>query len=203
MRRKIRLRRASSFGGTHPFLSSPCNVCLSTYGEETSFTDELLAFYPPSHPAGMQALLEHSLENYRPLPSELRPRRVRSRTHSRPSPYPQNRTAKSTISPDHMRPSLINGDRSFASFNPLALQEIPFNSNVVSAAPTPKALKVSTPLVVKEIEPKRENAFGLAPNARPRVGSNARRTALGWSKRSNGKSSTDRKENIGQGILTT
>jgi hypothetical protein len=42
--------------------------------------------------------------------------------------------------------------------------------------------------------PKRENAWGLAPNARPRVASAARRTALGWAKRST-KASTDQKEN--------
>jgi len=35
------------------------------------------AFQPPHHPAGMQALLEHSVQSYGPLPSELRPRHVR------------------------------------------------------------------------------------------------------------------------------
>ncbi len=39
----------------------------------------------------MQALLKHSVQSYGPLPSELRPRRVRSFTSSRPSPYPSNR----------------------------------------------------------------------------------------------------------------
>ncbi|KAG6825404.1 hypothetical protein H0H92_003817 [Tricholoma furcatifolium] len=48
-------------------------------------------FEPPRNPAGMQALLEHSVKNFGPLPSELRPRRVRSRTSSRCSPYPQAR----------------------------------------------------------------------------------------------------------------
>ena len=48
----------------------------------------------------------------------------------------------------------------------------------------------------------RENAYGLAPMACPRVPSIARRTALGWSKHSSGKSSTDQKENIvGQGAV--
>ena len=51
-----------------------------------------------------------------------------------------------------------------------------------------------------DVEPKRENAYGLAPTAaRPRVASVARRTALGWSKRSTGKSSTGQKENVSQG----
>jgi hypothetical protein len=35
--------------------------------------------------------------------------------------------------------------------------------------------------------------------ARPRVASMTQRTALGWSKRSSGKSSTGQKENVGQG----
>ena len=156
------------------------------------------AFYPPTHPAGMQALLTHSIETYHALPSELR--RIRSRTLSRPSPYPQSRSSKSTLSPGHMRPSLSEINRSTTAFNPLALQEIPINANIASPVPTPKASKA-----LKDIEPKRENAFGLAPHARPRVGSNARRTALGWTKRSNGpgKTSTDKKENAGQGVLTT
>ncbi|OBZ78004.1 hypothetical protein A0H81_01655 [Grifola frondosa] len=46
------------------------------------------SFQPPTNPSGMQAMLEHSQKNYGPLPSELRPRRVRSRTSSRASPYP-------------------------------------------------------------------------------------------------------------------
>ena len=35
-----------------------------------------------------------------------------------------------------------------------------------------------------DVEPKRENAYGLAPTTRPRVRSVARRTTPGWSKRS-------------------
>ena len=56
------------------------------------------AFQAPGSPAGMQALPEHSVQSYRPLPSELRSRRVR--TSSRPSPCPQSRVSKMTISPD-------------------------------------------------------------------------------------------------------
>ena len=36
-----------------------------------------LAFQAPGSPAGMNALLEHSVQSYRPLPSDLRSRRVR------------------------------------------------------------------------------------------------------------------------------
>jgi hypothetical protein len=81
------------------------------------------------------------------------------------------------------------------------LQEVNVNKNVASTAPSLEALKPFSPLFL-DIEPKRENAYGLAPLARPRVPSNARRTALGWSKRST-KSSADQKENAGQGTVMT
>ncbi|KAF8060726.1 hypothetical protein FPV67DRAFT_304096 [Lyophyllum atratum] len=163
----------------------------------------LQSFDPPKHPAGMQALLEHSVQNYGPLPSELRPRRMRSRTSSRPSPYPHARISKvMPPSPEKVQPTAhVNINRSIAT---PVLQQIPVNRNLMSAAPSLEALKPFSPLVL-DMEPKRENAFGLAPNARPRVGSNARRTALGWSKRSTGagKSSTDQKENVAQGTIMT
>jgi hypothetical protein len=144
----------------------------------------------------MQALLEHSVQNYGPLPSELRPRRVRSRTQSRPSPYPkaQARAAIAKIvtppSPEvHRTPVPV-------------LQQIPINrnTNLISTAPSLETLKPFSPLAIK-VEPKRENAFGLASAARPRVGSTARRTAT---KRTTGKSSTNQKENVvGQGSVMT
>lgn len=146
----------------------------------------------------MQALLEHSVQNYGPLPSELRPRRVRSRTQSRPSPYPQARVMKVTAPSPEKKKQSVSDARVFGT----PLQQIPVNHNILSVAPSLEALKPFSPLVV-DIEPKRENAFGLAPLARPRVASTARRTALGWSKRSTGKSSTDQKENVAQGTIMT
>ncbi|KAF8197689.1 hypothetical protein K438DRAFT_2118350 [Mycena galopus ATCC 62051] len=86
----------------------------------------LRAFQPPKNPEDMQALLQHSVQNYGPLPSELGPRRA-----------------------------------------------IEVNANV-DMSPT-------------VLSPKRENAWGLAPNARPRVASAARCSALGWAKRSSTK----------------
>jgi hypothetical protein len=54
-------------------------------------TPRLIQFFkgfdPPRQRAGMQAILEHSIENYRPLPSCFR-RHGRTRSHSRPTPYP-------------------------------------------------------------------------------------------------------------------
>jgi len=50
------------------------------------------SFQAPKEPSGMQALLAHSMQTYGPLPSYLHPhRRVRSRTSSMASPYPQSR----------------------------------------------------------------------------------------------------------------
>ena len=136
-----------------------------------------------------------------PLPSELRPRRVRT---SRPSPYPQQ-SAKSTMLPEKTRSSFAELNKaSFADLKKTpVLQPINSNKNIMAAAPSLEALKPFSPLVV-DIEPKQEKAFVLARDGRPRVGSNARRTALGWSKRSTGKSSTDQKENAaGSGMVMT
>jgi hypothetical protein len=122
---------------------------------------------------------------------------VRSRTQSRPSPYSQAQ-ARSAITKISTPPSPE------VHRTPVpVLQQIPVNrnTNLMSAAPFLEALKPFSPLVI-DVEPKRENAFGLSPAGRPRVGSTARRTVLGWTKRSTGKSSTDQMENvIGQGSV--
>ncbi len=172
----------------------------------------------------MQALLEYSVQNFGPLPSELRPHRVRSRTSSRASPYPQARVAKATqsqspektrstktpiLSPEAAavrrtkKSTVVDSERCTPVLQPRSV-----NHNL-AAAPSLEAIKPFSPLAMPMdggIEPKRENAFGLAPNARPRVASTARRTALGWSKRSTGKgkSSTDQKENqVTAGTIST
>ncbi|KAL1747929.1 hypothetical protein HDZ31DRAFT_60801 [Schizophyllum fasciatum] len=161
-------------------------------------TFALQAFEPPRHPAGMQALLEHSIQNYVPLPSDLRAARARVRTNSRPSPYPQRvagRISKQSIAAVHGRgPSLSDLER-VVSDSPL--REVTVNKNTSSPAQPPNAKKGSV-----TVEPKAENAWGLAPDARPKIGSAARRAALGWTKRSN-KSSAGQKENVGQGTLAT
>ncbi|KAJ6514305.1 hypothetical protein C8R47DRAFT_962300 [Mycena vitilis] len=133
-------------------------------------------FSPPKNPEGMQALLQHSVQNYGPLPSELGPRRVRSRTSSRASPYP--RQGLIPASPDQQRSSPAALHRLASS--PLRPLEVNPNVDVHMS-----------PVV---LSPKRENAWGLAPNARPRVASATRRTALGWTRRST-KASMDLKEN--------
>lgn len=158
------------------------------------------AFQAPGSPAGMQALLEHSVQSYHPLPSELRSRRVR--TSSRSSPYPQSRVSKMTLSPDQTRSSNVEVQQPPPLATPV-LQQVHINQNIMPTAPSLDVLKTFSPLCM-DIEPKRENAYGLAPAARPRVPSVTRRSALGWSKRSSGKSSTDQKENVvGQGAAMT
>lgn len=164
-------------------------------------------------------MLEHSKQNYGPLPSELRPYRIRSRTSSRASPYPAVRTLKSTLSPDRAcsqrlsRLSVTFDDfsvsKAFTSFDQdvsAPLSDVTRNVNVVSPPPllevkpfTPFAVNVSE--AVRPPMPEKNNV-GIP--LRPRVTSSARRTALGWSKRSTGKSSSkEQKENISQGTLTT
>ncbi|PBK61490.1 hypothetical protein ARMSODRAFT_1025623 [Armillaria solidipes] len=146
----------------------------------------LQCFDPPKHPAGMQALLKHSIQNYGPLPSELRPKRVRSRTSSRASPYPSTRVLKAAAA----SPELITKqqDNVYRNATSSPLGDVLPHVNVMTASP---ASKPFSPLIE---EPKRENAWGPAAT-RPRVGSTARRTALGWAKRSNGKTPTNLKEN--------
>ncbi|KAK0448447.1 uncharacterized protein EV420DRAFT_843673 [Desarmillaria tabescens] len=145
----------------------------------------LQCFDPPRHPAGMQALLEHSVQNYGPLPSELRPKRVRSRTSSRASPYPSTRALKAAAA----SPELITKkeDDVYRNATSSPLGDIP-HANIMTASLASKPFSPS----IEEL--KRETAWGPAA-IRPRVGSTARRTALGWAKRSNGKTPTDLKEN--------
>ena len=175
----------------------------------------------------MQALLEHSVQTYGPLPSDLRPRRrVRSRTSSRASPYPQTRVSNgnfnsnanansnfgdfnsnfnsnfnisnsSSLSP----PSFVHADPYVTANTPKSalttpvLREVAVNSNLAKgSAPSIEALKPFSPLVLEGVVglgsavKVKANANNNANNnmTRPRVGSTARRTALGWSKRSTG-----------------
>jgi serine/arginine repetitive matrix protein 2 len=161
---------------------------------------DIPAFVPPRHPAGMQALLQHSIENYGPLPPELR--RIRSRTQSRPSPYPHARTIKTSLSPDQSRPSPMDITRSFVSTQTPAqtpaLQQVSINPNITPASVL-DGLKSGSPFI-PELDDSKVKTFGVPPT-RPRVPSIARRTSLGWSKRSTGKN--DKENNVSQGLITT
>jgi len=161
------------------------------------------AFDPPRHPAGMKALLEHSMQNYGPLPSELRPRRMRSRVNSRLSPYPRTIKTSFTSAPatEQVRAAIVAAvtenapnDTTRPQGQPNALQQIPVNPNVIS--PLMENFKAAETMQGDATSPcKPERVFGLPP--RPRVGSTARRAALGWARRSTGRNGMENKENAG------
>ncbi|KAG1847994.1 hypothetical protein C8R48DRAFT_779063 [Suillus tomentosus] len=166
------------------------------------------SFDPPSHPSGMQALLEHSMQNYGPLPSELRPRRMRSRVNSRPSPYPRTFKTSFTSSPatEQVRAAIVAAvaenapnDNMRSQGQPKALQQISVNPNIMS--PAIENTKAGELMKDAAMSPgKLERVFGLPP--RPRVGSVARRAALGWVKRSTGRNGSENKENASIGNIS-
>ena len=161
------------------------------------------SFQPPHHPSGMKAMLEHSQQNYGPLPPELHCHRVRSRTYSRPSPYPQ-RTVKSA-SPEKPSQSPQEQEGIVADVTvPTVTQPLrPKSVNVNGRTPAPaiKGLNPISPFVVEFDKSKGDKSFNER-TFRPRVTSSTRRAALGWSKRNIGKSS-ELKENISVGTLNT
>lgn len=178
---------------------------------EIMTTVELMSRFPafaiPQHQTGMEALLEHSIKNYGPLPYRLR-QRTQSRTSSRASPYPSPsvRSIKSASLEVH-RPSPrvqeVQKNVTLAEAPALPLQSIRQNSNLPQsrAPPLPSHKPWESPEVLKPAASLKENGL-----PRTRVASGTRRAALGWSKRSNGpKSSTGQKENVGvaQGTVTT
>ncbi|KAG0697268.1 hypothetical protein DFH29DRAFT_160061 [Suillus ampliporus] len=166
------------------------------------------SFDPPRHPSGMQALLEHSMQNYGPLPSDLRPRRMRSRVNSRPSPYPRTIKTSFTSSPatEQVRAAIVAAvaentpnDTMCAQAQPKALRQISVNPNITS--PAIDSTKADGVMKDAAMSPgKLERVFGLPP--RPRVGSVARRAALGWAKRSTGRSGLENKENASFGNIS-
>ncbi|KAJ3769941.1 hypothetical protein FB446DRAFT_766043 [Lentinula raphanica] len=159
-------------------------------------------FDPPRHPSGMKALLASSVENYGPLPSDLRPRR--RRTSSRPSPYPQGRTIRVSLSPEYPRPNFVKETSSWTSNATQSppLREVTANPNIAFDSPAPN------PLMNKKVFSRQTNSpekvMQKRDNVRPRVPSTTRRNALGWTKRS-AKASSELKENnsFGQGMGLT
>ncbi|OJA11619.1 hypothetical protein AZE42_05475 [Rhizopogon vesiculosus] len=166
------------------------------------------SFDPPHHPSGMKALLEHSMQSYGPLPSELRPRRMRSRVNSRPSPYPRTIKTSFTSAPatEQMRAAIVAAVAETVPNAPMrtqgqpkALQLISVNPNIMS--PAIENNKAAGGVHGTMMSPgKPERVFGLPP--RPRVGSTARRAALGWAKRSSGRNGLENKENASIGSIS-
>lgn len=104
----------------------------------------------------MQALLEHSVQCYHPLPSDLCSHCIR--TLSQPSPYPQSRVSKTTILLDQTCPSDVEEEVKKAFSMPV-LQEVKVNMNITSAEPPLEAIKPFLPLFL-DVEPKRAQAHG-------------------------------------------
>ncbi|KAH8109421.1 hypothetical protein DFH11DRAFT_933783 [Phellopilus nigrolimitatus] len=172
-------------------------------------SDTFLAFDPPQHAAGMKALLEHSQKTYGPLPSDLLCHRRRSRTLSRPSPYPRDRVF---VHPSNCyRPSaeakLPNAG--FVVRDSQPLKDVCVNANIDSnmqpPAPSLDYLKPFTPFAPFAVDlgdskaclatKAKSNLIPQVPNIRPRVASNSRKNPPTSVKRGTGKSSQEKKEN--------
>jgi hypothetical protein len=176
------------------YLRSP--VCVSYLIPACSQLTRSPAFEPPAHRSGMRALLEHSRETYGPLSAELR--RIRSRTSSRPSPYPQpQRAIKISLSPSAVRPEV----RTVAA--PKATQ-----APVLSVKPAPtfasqplqdRIIKntVITTTDVSSLAAEKNAKSGSGPLSQPRFSSNARRSAPGFTKRGIGKENQERDPSTG------
>ena len=67
-------------------------VCLVFHCPFTKLLSSAFQALAPSSPAGMQTLLEHSVQNYHPLHSNLHSRHLR--ISLRPPPYPQSECQK-------------------------------------------------------------------------------------------------------------
>jgi serine/arginine repetitive matrix protein 2 len=146
------------------------------------------AFEPPAHRSGMRALLEHSRQTYGPLSAELR--RIRSRTNSRPSPYPQpQRAVKISLSP-----------LTVGSEDPMILASKPTSAPALSALPAPpQALQQRTVNVntvaaeVSSLKPGKIVKGNSDSLSQSRSGPGARRSVLGWAKRGIGKENQEKK----------
>ena len=141
------------------------------------------AFEPPAHRSGMRALLENSRQTYRPLSAELR--RIRSRTTSRPSPYPQpQRTIKISLSPSATGPEVstlvepksapVPPTRPAPILVSQALQQRPVNFNIIAAE-------------ISSLVPGKGAKGDSASFSQSYLGPNAQRSAPGRAKRGIGK----------------
>ena len=146
----------------------------------------IAAFEPPAYRSGMRALLEHSRQTYVALPAELR--RIRSRTSSRPTPYPQpQRAVRVSLSPSTVRPdipsiqaSAVSAPSTVPALIPQALQQRRVNPNTVVAE--------GSPLVTGKNVKVDSGSFSQS-----RIGFDARRNTPGRAKRGVGK---ENKENF-------
>ena len=137
MKQISRSARVSKCGWIRRILSIRCSVRLTYQSDEDFPLTHSAAFKPPAHRSGMHALLEHSRQTYGPLPSELR--RIRSRTNSRPTPYPQPQRAvrASTVRLDNSTKSAASVPSTAPALIPQALQQRPVNPNAIVTEASP------------------------------------------------------------------
>jgi serine/arginine repetitive matrix protein 2 len=134
----------------------------------------------------MRALLEHSQQTYGPISAELR--RIRSRTSSRASPYPQpQRAVRISLSPSAVRPNMRT--------SPISESE---PAPVPSAVPAPtsttqvlrqRAVNLNTAAAagLSLLVPGKSAKGDSGLPTQSRLSSDARRNTDGWSKRGVGK----------------
>lgn len=157
-------------------------------------------------------MLEHSRQTYGPLPSELRSRRIRSRTSSRASPYPV-RAIKSRASSEQSH--VLSDDGTLESFEickpfvsparraPVApLQDTRFNPNIDPYPSSAFGVKSFSSFSIKVDDSVVQEKNGVPLQPRQRVASGVKRTAPSSKKRNTGKSSTSEcKENMSQASI--
>jgi serine/arginine repetitive matrix protein 2 len=130
----------------------------------------------------MRALLENSRKTYGPLSAELR--RIRSRTNSRPSPYPQpQRAVKISLAPLTTGPEVTTSVApkpasapapSAPVLAPQALQQRTVNINTTATG-------------VSSLVPGKAAKGDSDSLSQSRSGLGVRRSVLGWAKRGVGK----------------
>ena len=124
----------------------------------------------------MQALLKHSIQNYHPLPSDLRC--GRSRARSQPSPYPHSikTSFSSSLANDQVRAAIVHSIAAAANTSLVqlildALQEVTCDPNMIASPQRCEKLGDEKPIIIPG--DKLERVFGLP--LCPHIASTARR----------------------------
>uniref|UniRef100_D8Q0G2 Uncharacterized protein n=1 Tax=Schizophyllum commune (strain H4-8 / FGSC 9210) TaxID=578458 RepID=D8Q0G2_SCHCM len=208
------LNRAFKFGG----LPSPSPVKEQPQDKPLTLSDIIP---PPSHVRSLSnssqsqeadssieddSVLKSIFAKATNLPGQDMPRVRTDSSASSQFFQDYSRQAQDSHSAELSRPASGISFTGFDSFEEVR-RGFEFNDNRPAFYPPPSSRNNShnrheSLFSIASVEPSAENAWGLAPDARPKIGSAARRAALGWTKRSN-KSSAGQKENVGQGTLAT
>jgi serine/arginine repetitive matrix protein 2 len=146
----------------------------------------------------MRALLEHSQQTFGPISAELR--RIRSRTSSRASPYPQpQRAVRISLSPSAARPNVPVPAFPVSEPEPATFPSAELALGSTTQVLRQRAINLNT-VAASEMSLLARGKSAKGGSALPtqsRFGSNARRNTDGWSKRGAGK---ENKES--SGIMT-